>query len=150
MSEIKKGQTVVVVPRYELFEHFADIGVRGIGRTLAEAFEQGALALTSVITDPGLVNLDSEVIVGCGAPDPELLFVDWLNAIIYEMATRHMLFGKYSVEINGNSLIGRAIGEIVNIERHQPAVEVKGATFTQLKVYQNEHGFWVAQCVVDV
>jgi SHS2 domain-containing protein len=150
MSEIRKAQTGVVVPRYELFEHFADIGVRGIGRTLAEAFEQGALALTFVITDPGSVNLDSEVTVKCEAPDPELLFVDWLNAIIYEMATRHMIFGKYSVEITGNSLVGRAIGETVDKERHQPAVEIKAATFTQLKVYQNEHGFWVAQCVVDV
>ena len=34
--------------------------------------------------------------------------------------------------------------------RHAPAVEVKGATFTELKVHRNEDGAWIAQCVVDV
>lgn len=37
---------------WEHFEHGADIGVRGIGATKASAFEQAALALTGVITDP--------------------------------------------------------------------------------------------------
>ncbi|TNF91131.1 MAG: archease, partial [Gammaproteobacteria bacterium] len=30
------------------------------------------------------------------------------------------------------------------------AVEIKGATFTELKVYRAENGEWVAQCVIDV
>jgi tRNA nucleotidyltransferase (CCA-adding enzyme) len=29
-------------------------------------------------------------------------------------------------------------------------VEIKGATFTELKVGQDEQGRWLAQCVVDV
>jgi len=35
--------------RWEHFRHGADIGVRGIGVTQSEAFEQIALALTTVI-----------------------------------------------------------------------------------------------------
>jgi SHS2 domain-containing protein len=31
-----------------------------------------------------------------------------------------------------------------------PAVEVKGATLTELKVSRNADGLWTAQCVVDV
>ena len=31
---------------YEYFEHQADIGIRGKGTTLAEAFEQAALAMS--------------------------------------------------------------------------------------------------------
>jgi SHS2 domain-containing protein len=38
----------------------------------------------------------------------------------------------------------------VDIGRHKPAVEVKGATYTQLKVARDEAGAWMAQCVVDV
>jgi SHS2 domain-containing protein len=34
------------------FHHEADIGIRGIGRTREEAFEEAAVALTAVITDP--------------------------------------------------------------------------------------------------
>jgi SHS2 domain-containing protein len=33
--------------------------------------------------------------------------------------------------------------------RHEPAVEVKGATYTALRVQQTD-GHWLAQCVVDV
>ena len=34
---------------WELFPHGSDVGVRGIGPTEAEAFEQAAMALTGVI-----------------------------------------------------------------------------------------------------
>jgi SHS2 domain-containing protein len=41
--------------RWEHYEHDADIGVRGYGATRAQAFEQAALALTAVVTDPTLI-----------------------------------------------------------------------------------------------
>ena len=137
-------------PRSEHFVHGADIGVRGFGPTLASAFEQGALALTAVITDlAGVAPLQS-VEVACEAPDPELLFVDWLNALVFEMATRHRLFSRFEVEISGDHLSGRIWGEPVDVARHRPAVEVKGATYTQLAVRREPDGQWLAQCVVDV
>ena len=37
---------------WEHFSHEADIGIRGVGPTLATAFEQAAIAMTAVITDP--------------------------------------------------------------------------------------------------
>lgn len=84
---------------WEHFEHEADIGVRGRGATLAEAFAQAALALTAIVTDPTLVAPRIPVAIRCEAPDPEFLLVDWLNALIYEMATRHMLFSRYEVHL---------------------------------------------------
>jgi len=135
--------------RYEHFEHEADIGVRGIGGTCAEAFEQAALALTAVVTDPAKINLVEKIELACVAPDVELLLPDWLNALIYEMSVRHMLFGRYKVEIAGGKLTGAAWGETVDIARHRPAVEPKGATYTGLSV-RNDAGLWVAECVVDV
>lgn len=135
---------------WEHFPHQADIGVRGLGRTLEEAFEQAALALTAVIVEPQRVAARQRVSLRCQVPDPELLLVDWLNAIVYEMATRRMLFGRFEVEIEADRLRGSAWGEPVDIARHQPRVEVKGATYTQLRVAQTEDGCWLAQCVVDV
>ena len=41
--------------RWEHFYHQADVGVRGIGPTLDAAFEQVALALIAVVTDPARV-----------------------------------------------------------------------------------------------
>ena len=134
---------------WEHFEHGADIGVRGFGPDVAAAFEQAALAMTAVITDPALVEADTEVEISCRAPDEELLLADWLNALIYEMATRGMLFARFRVSIDADGLHGAAWGERADVARHQPAVEVKGATYTALRVARDDGG-WVAQCVIDV
>ena len=136
--------------RWEHFPHMADIGVRGIGATREQAFEQAALAMTAVIADPAGVEARQEVEIDCEAPDEELLLVDWLNALVYEMATRRMLFGRFEVQISGRRLHGRAWGEPADAARHRPAVEVKGATYTALRVARQADGTWIAECVVDV
>jgi SHS2 domain-containing protein len=123
--------------------------VRGRGASKEEAFVHAALALTAVVTDPADVAARDRVPIACEAPDDELLFAEWLNALIYEMATRRMLFGRFSVRIEGPRLAGEAWGEAIDAARHRPAVEVKGATYTTLRVAQ-EDGRWVAQTVVDV
>lgn len=134
---------------WEHFAHEADMGVRGLGSTCAEAFEQAALALSAIVTDPAAIHSVLKVEISCEAPDVELLLVDWLNAVIFEMATRHMLFGRFEVRLAEGRLTGSAWGEAVCPERHQPAVEPKGATYTSLAV-RREGGQWLAQCVVDV
>ncbi|MBH0198913.1 MAG: archease [Nitrospira sp.] len=135
---------------WEHFPHQADMGVRGIGPTKEAAFEHAALAMTAVITDPASVAPLQAVPIVCEAPDDELLLVDWLNALVYEMATRKMLFSCFAVRFNGHLLHATAWGEPVEVARHQPAVEVKGATYTELSVKQDRRSRWVAQCVVDV
>jgi len=135
--------------RWEHFAHGADIGVRGFGASKAEAFEQAALALTAVIVEPDTVRASEAVTIECEAPDDELLFAEWLNALIYEMATRRMLFSRFAVRIDGTRLHAEARGEPVEAARHQPAVEAKGATYTALRVAR-EGDEWLAQTVVDV
>lgn len=136
------------------FPHGADIGVRGEGPTAAAAFEQAALALTGVMLDPRDVAANEAISIACSAPDLEILLVQWLNALVYEMAVRGLVFGRFELAIReapeGLRLEGRAWGEPVRPERHHPAVEVKGATFTALRVAQEDGGRWLAQTVVDV
>jgi len=141
---------MTTLPRWEHFPHGADIGVRGVGRSKAEAFEQAALALTAVITDPDALATKEPIAISCDASDDELGLVDWLNAIVYEMATRRMVFGRFKVDFEGGRLQATAWGEPLDPARHQPAVEVKGATYTELRVRENTPGEWSAQCVVDV
>jgi len=135
---------------WEHFPHGADVGVRGYGASRDEAFAQAALALSAIVTDPSGVAQKQAVDVRCAAPDDELLLVDWLNALIYEMATRKMCFGRFDVRLVEHRLDGRAWGESLDIARHQPTVEPKGATYTELRVAREPAGRWVAQCVVDV
>jgi SHS2 domain-containing protein len=135
--------------RWEHFVHDADVGVRGFGATAAEAFERAGEALTAVVTTEPIAPATA-VAVHCEAPDVALLFVEWLNAIIYEMAVRRMLFSRFAVTMTDGSLDGTLWGERVDVARHAPACEPKGATYTALKVAPSADGTWVAGCVVDV
>lgn len=132
------------------FDHDADIGVCGSGATQAGAFEQAALGLTAIVTQIDSVEPRQRIDISVENSDPEMLFVDWLDAVIFEMATRNMLFSRFEIDIDAEKLRARAWGEQVEVERHQPAVEIKGATLTELKVEKKDDGKWLAQCVVDV
>ena len=134
---------------WEHFPHEADMGVRGFGATKAEAFEQAAVAMTAIITDPETVEPREEIVIECDGPDDELLFAEWLNSLIYEMSIRKMLFSHFAVHLDGTRLSAQAWGERADVARHHPAVEVKGATYTALHVGRDDGG-WVAQTVVDV
>lgn len=138
------------ISRWEHFPHAADIGVRGFGASPERAFEQAAVAMVAVVTDPIRVQPRQAVRIECESPDLELLLCEWLNALIYEMAVRHLLFGSFDVSIRGGVLRATAWGEPIDVARHQPAVELKGATFTELYVGADAPGSWRAQCVVDV
>ena len=109
---------------WEHYPHEADVGVRGFGASKGEAFEQAALALTAAVTDVASVSPREVVRVQCAAPYDELLLVDWLNALVYEMATRRMLFSRFEVRLEGRRLVATVWGEAVDPEKHQPAVEV--------------------------
>ncbi|MBM3625617.1 MAG: archease, partial [Alphaproteobacteria bacterium] len=76
----------VATGRWEHFPHDADIGVRGYGASPGEACEQAALAMMAAIVDPATVRLEQAVDIDLEAPRLDLLLVDWLNALIYEMA----------------------------------------------------------------
>jgi len=135
---------------WEHFQHDADIGVRGFGTTLSQAFEQAAVALTAVITAPQRVRPEIEVGIELEAPDAEYLLYQWLNELVFQMATRRLLFSRFHVRIEGNRLQAQVWGEVIDRKRHRPAVEVKGATLTALAVRDDPDQGWVAQCVVDV
>ena len=136
--------------RWEHFEHDADIGLRASASSREGLFEAMAEALTGLVTDPDKVRPSEAVPIRCEAPDDALLLTDWLNALIYEMATRRMLFGAWQVTIDDHVLQAVARGERVDRVRHEPVVEVKGATYTALSVSQDSTGTWHGQCIVDV
>jgi SHS2 domain-containing protein len=137
-------------PRYELYAHGADVGIRGFGATLALAFESIAMALTSVVCDLDRIRASAQVETRCAASNTEGLLYQWVNAIVFEMATRRMLFSRFHVNLTDTRLEAVLWGEPLNIAKHQPAVEVKGATYTDLRIERKDTGAWAVQCVVDV
>lgn len=126
------------------------MGIRGFGQTREEAFAQAALAMTAIVTHPAKIESRKSVAIVCEEDDDEMLFWYWLSAVLYEMDTRRMLFGRFDVRGVEGGLQATAWGEEVDAARHQPAVEVKAATYADLKVERDSKGMWMAQCIVDV
>jgi len=137
---------------YENFEHKADIGVRGKASSVEEAFAEAAKALFNVEVDVKKVKPSKKIKFKCSAMNLEELFVEWLNSLLSHASLRDMVFSKFKVKIKNTKppvLEGEAFGEKFNAKKHNVKSEVKGATYSQLKVYQDK-GLWIAQCIVDV
>jgi tRNA nucleotidyltransferase (CCA-adding enzyme) len=131
------------------FAHQADIGIKATADSLGKAFEDAAVGLTAIVTEPNNVAKIESVKIECSAENNELLLVDWLNSVIYEMAVRKMLFSRFEVRIENLKVSATIWGEKINQQKHSPAVEPKAVTYNQLSV-KNENGKWTVQCVVDV
>jgi SHS2 domain-containing protein len=109
--------------------------------------------MTAIVTDLDNVRPLYSIEVRCAAPDLQTLLVDWLNRLVFEMAIRKFLFSRFVVAIDDRfQLTAQAYGEPIDEGRHEPAAEIKGATFTELSVAldRERHARWHAQCVLDV
>lgn len=135
---------------WEHFGHGADVGIRGFGTSPSGAFAQAALAMTAAVTNVDEVDPCESIEIVCEAPTLDDLLFDFLDALVFEMSTRRMLFGEFVVHIEEGRLSADVRGECVDRVRHQPAVEVKGPTYTALEVDCDDAGEWHAQCVIDV
>jgi SHS2 domain-containing protein len=134
----------------EVFAHGADWGVRGRGASVEEAFRNAARAMFSlVVEDLSTVRPRERIEVEAQAPDPELLFVDWLNALLAGAGEAGIVLGDCSLRVEGNRARGEARGEPYDPARHAGGTEVKGATLSGLRVGR-EGDRWVAECIVDV
>ncbi len=150
-SYLNQGQPPV---QFEQFEHGSDVGIRGYGQTLEEAFQNAAKAMFDIMVDVGKVQPRRQVEVNCRAFDTEELFVEWLNSLLAQAGMNNMVFSDFKVggikKLNsGYELTGFAAGEQLNLQKHRIKIEVKGATYAQLRV-REEKGRYVVQTVVDV
>jgi len=139
---------------YEYLDHTADVGIRGIGSTLEEAFSEGALAMLATMADVGAVQSAQNWPIRCTAPDLAFLFVEWLNEILYQQQVNDVLLNRASVthvkqNQAGWALKGTVWGEPFDPQRHETYAEVKGATLSGLD-YRYEQGRHIVQCVLDV
>ncbi len=135
---------------FKTFEHQADIGIQGFAPTMEESFAQAARALFSLMVDDlQTVKAKEKVAVDVKGYDLESLFVNWLNRLISQADIHKMIFSSFHVFIQGLELRAEVRGEGYSLDKHGRGIEVKGATMTELAVWQDK-GFWMAQCVVDV
>jgi len=139
---------------YEYLEHEADVGILAMGKTVEQAFEEGAAAMFNIMVDIEKVQPKKKIEISAASDKLDTLFVEWLNSLLAQKDLRGMAFSKFSVKIEENPksknflLNGEAWGDELKSEQNYKT-EVKAATYSGLKYKQvfEEHHF---QCVLDV
>jgi SHS2 domain-containing protein len=148
---------------FELFEHKADIGVRGIGKTKEEAFCECAHAMFEAMLDTKSVMPLKSAKVDAKAADLSALLINYLNELLFLKDTKGMAYSKFRVKIRqveevsasgakGLAFVleGVVFGEKINSKRHGLKTDAKAATYSQMLVEKRADGKWVAQCIIDV
>lgn len=140
---------------YEFIEHQADIGIRAWGKTIDEAFVEGAKALFDIMVDIRKVEKKDSADIECEAHDIPMLFVEWLNKLIAKADIDGMAFSDFKIlkinPIDGKKyeLKAKAFGEKLDRNKHAIKVEAKAATYFGLK-YEVKGGVHYLQCLIDL
>lgn len=135
---------------FEIIEHTADTGVRANGSTLEETFINAARGMFSIIAETEASTAGEIYDIEVEADDREALLVAWLSELLYLYDSRNVLLGRFAIDhMSDTSLKGRARGEEIDINRHQPGVDIKAVTWHMLSV-RKEGSSWIAEVIFDV
>ncbi len=128
-------------PGYTILDHPADLGIEARGKTLAEAFQQAALGLVSVILDPSSVEPGQTVQVTTTASDRYQLLVRWLSEILYLYDGKGFAASDFDVQsLTEQSMAAMVRGETFSEEKHVTRLDVKAVTYHQIHIEENEQG----------
>ena len=123
------------LPGFDLIDHPADLGIEARGKTMAQAFEQAATGLVSVILDLSSVEALVSRELTLEASDLEHLVVKWLAEVLYLYDGEKFVSKEFSVsELRPHSLRATVVGETFVPEKHVTRLDVKAVTYHQLVV----------------
>lgn len=136
----------------------ADAVFHAYGKDLNEVFANSALAVMEIIVDTSKVNpVDVRTVEGKGYDLKSLMF-DFLNELIFAIATENVIFCRFDVKIEEMpdsmkdekyKLKAECFGEKLDFVRHGFRAEAKAITYHQMEVKQ-EGKKWIAKVVVDL
>ena len=137
----------------ELIEHTADIGIRIKASDLKGLFKNAALSMFDIIaekkSDIGHRTLGIEkIIVKQKADDLGELFINWLNELLSLSAIKEKIFCDFRFKkLDEQNLEAEVFG--CDIKNYKVNVEIKAATYHQLKLEKQKAG-WLAEVIFDV
>ena len=130
------------VAGYRFIEHVTEAVIEAHGKTLEEAFEQAAVGLNDTMIDLKGVTPDREIRIEAEGHDLESLLFDWLDKVMLLLVADGIVMSKFSVKIDktaeGYTLAGVARGEKMDLAKHAYRVEIKGVTYHEMMVRQEE------------
>ena len=135
---------------YEILDHTADAKFRAEGETLEEAFSQVVEAFADIVGNSGgeyhhEVEVESENL--------EALLFDFLDRMIFLQDSEEVVVAsaeKLDIEEKTDSYSLEASIYVDTIEPGMSLVDIKGPTYSEMKVDYEEDAGWIAQAVLDI
>ena len=143
---------------FQHFDHKADIGIRGKGKSVEVAFEEGAKALTEIMAEIDLIEPKKSHVLEIKAADLGALFVNFLNELLFLKDKKKMIYSKFRIKISKEKdaegkesfvLKATVFGEKLNEKKHMFKTDPKAATYSEL-IVEKRGEEWIAQCIIDV
>jgi len=135
---------------YETFSHTADLGLRIRAEGFPSLLEQAGRALFATL----VANLDEvrpveQRELRIEGDDPEYLFFDWLNELLYTYQKDRLVLVEFDLHVDSAGLRAACRGESLDLARHRPDHDVKAITYHDLTVVETD-GRWLAEVIVDI
>ncbi len=120
---------------YEILEHTADVCIRVYGKSLDELFENSARAMMDLITDREKIKPSQEIEIEVDGETIEELLVHWLQEILYLHEVSKIVFKDFRLSLIGKTHAkGNALGEKIDMDRHELLFDIKAVTYHNLKI----------------
>jgi SHS2 domain-containing protein len=133
---------------FEILEHPADVGFLAYGATLAELFENAALAMRSLACAHERIEEREQREISATGADVESLLYSWLTEILAVADAEQLVFRRVRVselrEPQGGApgmARGIAYGEKFDRNRHAAGTYIKAVTLHQFAVERTNSGF---------
>lgn len=140
----------MMMDRFELLEHTADIGIAASAGSWPALLEQLALGWRQIVCGDSPIARTITLERSISGEDREELLVNLLNELSYLLETRNFIPADLQIdEMPDGELTLYLQGENCDPVRHQLQQEVKAATYHQLQILYDFSG-WRAQVYLDI
>jgi SHS2 domain-containing protein len=137
-------------PPFEILEHPSDLGIEARGATMAEAFQNAAHGLMSIIAGSSKIKPCDKRSISIVALDRENLLVRWLSEVLYLYDAEKFLSADFKFEtLTDTSLQATILGQQASTSSHELILDVKAITYHNLKVQKLEE-FWIVRVYLDI
>jgi SHS2 domain-containing protein len=133
---------------FEELPHTADIKIRARARTLDALFSELLNSLMQIMY--GKIRSDGVTReIQLESPSRESLLTDFLSEVLFISEVDGLVFSHAEVTIKKLKLSAVLHGELFDRERHSGGTEVKGISYTGLRIRKEANGYMV-DIVFDV
>lgn len=135
---------------FQILEHTADKGIAATGKTMAEAFENAAYGMFSLIADLTQYQPTVTRKVVVAAEDKEQLLWTWLSELLFNFEVEKQFPLDFEIVDLGDRILRANVAiRPVDVDIEWLGSAVKAVTYHQLKVEETPEG-WKVQVYLDV